>query len=150
MKADEPRPTLQQFLSCCRAEFRFLSAYGFQELPNLETGHPDPFRFRMIGKSIELCVHGIDYGSRAHLWLRNRSGQEFFLDQLIQASRAASRIGRRRRPDGQRADIAAAAKALRDFPSVLEGATDALKEGFFFHRAYAPANYIGRIHRRER
>ena len=110
---------MREFLGCCRTEFSFLADYGFREMPAITAEHPDPFRFRMVGEFLELYAHGIDYGSHTHVLLRDCSGHELSVSQLESASRAATRLVRRSRPDGQRADIAAAARALRDFPAVL-------------------------------
>ena len=116
---NEPRPTLHEFLGCCRTEFAFLVGYGFQEAPATTAGHPDPFRFCMAGAFLELYARGIHYGLDTYVSLRDHSGREYNLGQLTSASRAAMRLRRRRHPDGQRAAIAAAARALRDFPAIL-------------------------------
>lgn len=116
---NNPRPTVRQFLGCCRTEFAFLADYRFREVRVVPEEHPDPYRFRMVCEYLELYAHDINYGSRTSVRLRDSSGHEFAVSQIIPASRTALRLVRRRHPDGQRADIAAAARALRESPDIL-------------------------------
>ncbi len=121
--ANSPRPSVQQFRCCCRAEFAFLNERGFHEVSADVLDSPDPYRFGMASGLQELLVHGIECGLHAWIVLRDAHGSEVSLNGLFDTSRRARRLVRRRHPDGKRAEIAATAQVLRDYPEML-AATD--------------------------
>lgn len=73
---DEQKPTLDEFLTYCRATFKFLDEFGFREIDPPQNRRNNPFQlwFKMDQRNVVITGEG--WGTSASVYLEHDDGFE--------------------------------------------------------------------------
>ena len=75
MKSEEqPRPTLEEFVTLSRDAFGFLSDYGLTDSPLPRQESVNPFQVRFANGKLIVVVEGINWGYGTDIYLEDAAG----------------------------------------------------------------------------
>ena len=119
---DEPRPTLDEFLSHCRESLSYLDGYGFREVhpPNHRSSNPFQLWFKADKRNV--LVVGEGWGQSASIYLEHDDGFELAEIYLVPEDRRPGRQKKRKTNPTQLEQVTQSANWLKEYgKDFLEG-----------------------------